>query len=184
MKLLPEGRSKALSVTALTLGCVCGQVAFFSISDLILMLRLSSTSAFNLFMMRSLVPVDMPPLAAFAVDHPVVIFVLSAAFWLAGCVLSLGVWRRKEWARVGAAAMLYLVSGAALIVVIYPALIVPKPFIYDGVELAPEFNAAVFRAAFLLRSAAACLMVVALWWARLLEKKFKPEFPVNTAGEI
>lgn len=182
MELLPAGRSKLLSAAALALGCVCGQMAFFAGSDLIVMARLSSTSAFNLFMMRSLVPVDMPPLAAFAADHPLPLFALTVLFWLAGCVLSFGVWRRKEWARVGAAAMLYLVAGAALIAVLAPTLVVPKPFVYDGVELAPEFNAAVLRAAFLLRLVSACVMVVSLWWARLLEKKFKPEFPLRAGG--
>lgn len=184
MKIFPEGRSRTLSAVALALGCVCGLMAFFSGSDLILMARLSSTTTFNLFMMRSLVPVDMPPLAALAADHPLFLFILTAAFWLSGCVLSLGVWRRREWARLGAVAMLYLIGAAALLMVLFPALVVPKPFVYEGVELAPEFNAAVFKAAFILRSVSACIVLVAFWWARLLEKKFKPEFPVAAAGGI
>lgn len=185
MKILPEGKSRALSVSALAAGGICGLMAALNLSDLITLLRLSSTSAFFLFLSRAAVPAEMPPVAAFAVDHPVAVFALTSALWAAGCVLALGVWRRGEWARRGAAAMLYLLAAAAGLALLFPNLIIPRPLFYQGVSIAPEFNAVVKAAAFYLKSAAAAGGALCLWGALVLDRSSaRLEFgPLRKEGE-
>ena len=181
MRIFPLGKSRILSATALTLAVLCGGMAVLAVSDLITMLRLSSTSAFFLFFSRATVPVQMPAAAAFAAGHPVALFSLAAALWICGCVLALGVWRRAEWARRGAAAMLYLLSAGALLALLFPSLIVPAPLSYDGMDIAPEFNAAVKSAAFYLRVVSLAGGGLCLWWALVLDRsRIKDEFDGKT----
>jgi len=156
-----------------------------NISDLITLLQLSSTSAFNLLLARATVPVNMPPLAAFAANHPVPLFSMTAALWISGCVLALGVWRRAEWARRGAVAMLYVLSAGRGTGAPVPSLIVPAPLIYGGVSIAPEFNAAVRSAALSLRWS--CMIGEGCasggrW--RSTAARLKPEFGNERTGSI
>lgn len=172
-----EGRSRRLTGVTLALAGLCAVLSALTISDLVTLLRLASTSAFVLFMGRSTVPVGMPALAAFAAERPVPLFFLAALLWLSGLVLALGVWRRREWARRGATGMLYLFSAAAALAMLFPTLIVPAPLIYDGVSIAPEFNAAVTTASFYLRAACAVGGGLCFWCARLLDRgTLKAEF--------
>ncbi|OGS12154.1 MAG: hypothetical protein A2234_06045 [Elusimicrobia bacterium RIFOXYA2_FULL_58_8] len=170
MKIFEEGRSSVLSGSALALAGLCGVMGALAVSDLATMLRLSSTSAFFLFFSRAVLPVNMPPLAAFAARHPVPLFLVAALFWLSGCVLALGVWRRAGWARRGAVAMLYLLSAAAALALLFPGMIVPAPLMYDGMSIAPEFNAAVKTAAFYLRVICLAGGGLCLWWALALDR--------------
>jgi len=170
MEILPAGKSRVLSATALALAGLCAVMAALAVSDLVTLLRLSGTSAFYLLLARATVPPQMPPLAAFAAGHPVPLFSLAVALWGCGGVLALGVWRRAEWARRGAAAMLYLLSAAAGLALLFPSLIVPRPLFYDGAPIAPEFNAAVRSAAFHLRLVCMGAGGLCLWWALLLDR--------------
>ena len=170
MEIFTEGRSRFLTGTALALAGLCGVMAALAVSDLITLIRLSSTSTFYLFMSRATVPVGMPPLAAFAARRPGLLFTVAAMLWLSGCALALGVWRRAEWARRGAAAMLYLLSAAALLALLFPSLIVPAPLVYDGVSIAPEFNAVVKAMAFYLRIICVTGGGLCFWWALLLDR--------------
>jgi len=177
MKIFAEGRSRVLSAAALVLAGLCGAMTALTIYDLVTFARLASTSAFSLFMSRATVPVVMPPLAAFAAERPGPLFLLAALLWLSGFAFALGVWRRAEWARRGAAAMLYLLSAAAGLVMLFPSLIVPAPLIYDGVAVAPEFNAVVKTVAFFLRAAGAAGGGLCFWCARALDRAaLKAEF--------
>ena len=177
MQIFAEGRSRVLSGSALALAGLCGVMAALSLSDLLTLLRLSSTSTFFLFMSRATVPVEMPPLAGFAARHPGPLFAMAALLWLSGCALALGVWRRAEWARRGAVAMLYLLSAAALLALLFPSLIVPAPLVYDGVSIAPEFNAVVRSAAVYLRIVCVTGGGLCFWWALLLDRgALKGEF--------
>ena len=170
MKLFPEGRSKALSGLALGAAAVCGLMALKAVADLFTFLQVFSTPAFFLALARSTVPVEMPPLAGFIVRHMRLVFIFSVFFWFSGCALALGVWGRREWARRGAATMLYLLSAAALLLLLLPWLAIPRPLVYDGVSLAPEFNAAVRAAAFMARITALLAGSLCLWWALALDR--------------
>ncbi|MEI7527306.1 MAG: hypothetical protein WCK76_00065 [Elusimicrobiota bacterium] len=170
MEMFKEGRSRVLTGSALALAGLCGVMAALAVSDLLTLLRLNSTSTFYLFMARATVPTEMPPLAALAARSPGLLFAVAALLWLSGCVLALGVWRRAEWARRGAAAMLYLCSATALLALLFPSLIVPAPLVYDGVSIAPEFNAAVKAMAFYLRLVSVLGGGLCFWWALLLDR--------------
>ena len=76
--------------------------------------------------------------------------------------------------------MLYLLTAAALLLLLFPWLAVPRPLYYEGVSVAPEFNAAVKAAAFLARALALLGGVFSLWWALALDRgalrlEFKPD---------
>lgn len=177
MKLLPEGKSKALSAGALAAAGACAFMTVKAALALLPILELSVSPAFELSMLRATVPVDMPPLARFMVDHVRIYFSFFLFFWLSGFILSLGLWARREWARRGTCWMLYLLSGAALLVLFYPWLVVPKPFMYGDVSLAPEFNAVVKTAAYLARLASFLGGGGCLWGALLLDRgRLKGEF--------
>jgi len=170
MKLLPEGKSKALSAGALGAAAACAVMAFKAGRDLLTLLDAFSTPAFHLSMARSLLPVNMPPLAGFMVEHIRLFFLFSLLFWASGLALALGVWARREWARRGAFVMLYLLAAAALLLLLFPWLAVPRPLEYGGVSLAPEFNASVNLAARLLRLGAFAGGGLCLWGALALDR--------------
>jgi len=170
MKLFPEGRSRALS--ACSLAAAAGSCVMFlkALRDLFTLLDVFSTPAFYLALSHASVPVEMPPLALFMAGHMRLAFVFSVFFWLSGLTLSVGVWGRKEWARRGAVTMLYLLSATALLFLLFPWLAIPRPLVYDGVSLAPEFNAAVRAAALVARITAALAGGLCLWWALALDR--------------
>lgn len=177
MKLLAEGKSRGLSCLALGAGGLCGFLALRSALELFLFLQVYSAPIFLLSLAHSTVPVDIPPLAGFLVDHMLLAFVFSFLFWLAGAILAFGVWGRREWARRGAAAMLYLAGAAALLLLLYPWLAIPRPLVYGGISLAPEFNSAVKAAAFLTRLGALLACGLCAWWALALDRSgLKKEF--------
>ena len=91
-------------------------------------------------------------------------------FWTSGLILALGVWGRREWARSGAAAMLYLLSAAGLLLLLFPWLAIPRPLFYGDVPLSPEFNAAVGTAALAARLGALLAGSLSLWWALALDR--------------
>jgi len=170
MRLLPDGRSKALSALALAAAAGAGYMTVSAVRDLLTLLNVFGTPAFYLGLARATLPTEMPPLAGLIVRHMRLFFVFSFFFWVSALALALGVWARREWARRGAAAMLYLLAAAALLLLLFPWLAVPKPLIYGGVSLAPEFNASVGAAAFVARTAAFLVGSVSLWWALALDR--------------
>ena len=185
MKLFPDGKSKALSGLALAAAAVCGLMFFKAAVDLILFLTVFATPAFFLALARSTVPVEMPPLAGLIVHNIRSVFVFFVFFWLSGFALAAGVWGRREWARRGAAAMLYLLSAAAMLLLLFPWLAIPRPLFYAGVAPAPEFNLAVAAAAFMARITALLAGGICLWWALALDRSgLKEEFKagVGAAG--
>lgn len=177
MKLLPEGKSKALSAGSLAAAALCAAMTVKAARDLAMLLQVLSAPAFYLSLRHATLPVEMPPLAAFIIGHARLFFAFLLFFWLSGLVLAAGVWARREWARRGAVWLLYLAAGAALLLLVYPWLAIPKPLMYGGISLAPEFNGAVRAAAFFARFAAAVCGALALWWALLLDRgALKAEF--------
>lgn len=170
MRIFPEGRSRALSAAALATAAVCGFMAARAAFDLATFLKVFSTPAFFLALARAQLPVELPPVAALLAGHIRSAFVFALFFWLSGLTLAAGVLRRKEWARRGAVAMLYLLSAAALLLLLFPWLVVPRQLVYEGLSLAPDFNDAVRVAAFFARTAALLLGSLCLWWALALDR--------------
>jgi hypothetical protein len=121
-------------------------------------------------MVNATLPMEMPPLAMLMARHMRSSFVFFFFFWLSLFALAAGVWLRREWARRGAVWMLYLLSAAALLLLLFPWLVVPRPLVYGGVQLAPDFNAMVNAANFLARVAAAAGGALCLWWALALDR--------------
>ena len=73
--------------------------------------------------------------------------------------------------------MLYLLSAAAGLALLFPSLIVPSPLIYNGVPIAPEFNAAVESDMVYLRVMCLAGGALCLWWALALDRgPLKAEF--------
>lgn len=177
MKLLPDGKSKILSTLALAAAAGAGFMTALAARDLLTLLNVFGTPAFYLGLARATLPTEMPPLAGLMVRHMPLFFSFSLIFWTSGLVIAAGVWARREWARRGAYSMLYLLAGAALLLLLFPGLVVPKPLVYRGISLAPEFNASVRAAAFVARVAAFLGGGVCLWWALALDRgALKSEF--------
>ncbi len=170
MNLLPEGKSRGLSWLALGAAALCGIMAVKAAYDLFTLLEVFSTPAFYLALAKATVPMEMPPLAGLMIHNMRSVFVFSLFFWLSGLVLALGVRARQDWARSGAVAMLYLLSAAALLLLLYPWLAIPRPLFYGEVSLAPEFNASVKAAAYAARIIALLLGSLCLWWALALDR--------------
>lgn len=145
-------------------------MTFIAARDLLTMLVIYRTPAFYLGMAKATVPVQMPPLAGFMVRHMRLFFAFFFFLWLSGLVLSLGVWARREWARRGACLTLYLLAAAALLMLAYPWLAVPKPLFYRGISLAPRFNDFVSSAAFFARLTSFLGGGLCLWWALALDR--------------
>jgi hypothetical protein len=177
MRLLPEGKSKALSILALGCAAAAAVMSALAVRDLLTLLSVFGSPAFYLGLVHATLPVEMPPLAGLIVRHARPFFAFLVLFWVSALTLSLGTWARREWARRGAAAMLYLLAGAALLLLLYPWLAVPRPLMYEGVSIAPEFNATVKAAAFAARAAAFAGGGICLWWALALDRgELKGEF--------
>jgi len=177
MKLLPEGKSKALSGLALGVAAVCGLMGLKAARDLVILMDVFSTPAFFLGLVRATVPVEMPPLARFIVHNIRLFFIFFVFFWLSGFVLALGVWGRREWARSGAVAMLYLLSAAALLMLLFPWLAIPRPLFYGKISLSPEFNEAVLAAAYWARITSLLTGSLCLWWGLALDRgELRKEF--------
>jgi len=170
MKLFPDGKSRTLSALALAAAAGTGFMAALAVRDLLTLLNVFGTPAFYLGLARATLPTEMPPLAGLMVRHMRVFFSFSLLFWGSALVLCAGVWARREWARRGATAMLYLLAGAALLLLLFPWLVVPKPLMYRGISLAPDFNASVSAAAYVARLAAFLGGGVCLWWALALDR--------------
>lgn len=170
MKIFPEKVSRALSAAYLAAAVLSGGLALSSLADLITILDFYSAPVLLPFMHGAVQPVNMPPLAQLMVRHSKLFFAFFPLFWLSACVLALGLLRRAEWARRGAAAMLYLLAAAALLVFLYPWLVVPRPLMYGEVSLAPAFNAGVRVAAYLARLLAFAAGGLCLWWGLALDR--------------
>lgn len=177
MKLLPEGPSKKLSACALAAGAISCAMGAKAIYDLFTMLGAFSMPTIYMSLAGATLPYGAPPLAILLVRHVKLFFFFGALFWCSAAVLSAGVWLRREWARRGAVLTLYALSGAALLVLLYPWVAVPKPLYYGGVPIVPEFNSAVKTAALALRALAFLAGGVCLWWALALDRTgLKTEF--------
>ena len=181
MKLFPEGRSFVVSAAAMTVTAAAAYMTCRSLSELVDFLYFYRSASFYPALAHSKLPMGMPPLAALLARHMVLSFYFSFFFWLSAAVLAAGVWRRREWARRGAVAMCYVISAAAAMLLLFPWLVVPEPFVYGGVSLAPEFNAMVRSAAFLVRLAAFTGGGLCLWWALALDRgAARKEFPAGS----
>ena len=170
MNIFPENKSRGLSAAYLAAAALAGVMALRGLWDLATLLQFFSTPLLLPFMHGAVLPAEMPPLAGFMVKHTRLFFAFFPLFWLSVFILALGLLRRAEWARRGAVAMLYLLTLAALLLIIYPWLVVPSPLFYGDIPLAPEFNSQVRAAAYVTRLLAICGGGLCLWWALALDR--------------
>jgi hypothetical protein len=170
MRIFPGDKSRALSFTFLAAAAVAGVMGLRALADLGTILKFFSSPVFLPMMKGSVVPLNMPPLADFMVKNTRLFFAFFPFFWLSAFILSLGLLRRAEWARRGSVAMLYLLACAALMLVLFPWLVIPHPLFYGDISLAPEFNAVVLAAAHYLRLLFTAIGGLCLWWALALDR--------------
>ncbi len=119
---------------------------------------------------NSSAPVDLPPLARMAVDHIRLLFGFYFLISLAVFVTGLGLLLKKAWALNAFIWLCYIGAASCFVVLLFPGVAVPKPYIYGGTALTPEFNAAVSRAKIVLRVIAALLGAGAFWSGRRFER--------------
>ncbi len=129
-----------------------------------------SSPGFMLGLAGSTMPVEQPPLARLAVEHMRLVFIFyffaSSAVFIAG--LGLRLW--KAWALSASKWLFYIGAACCLVIFLFPGLFIPKPYVYAGVSLAPEFNSAVEHIKFQLRFMSAFPGGALLWLARRFEK--------------
>ncbi|MFA6434444.1 MAG: hypothetical protein WCW52_07085 [Elusimicrobiales bacterium] len=124
-----------------------------------------SSPGFMLGLAGAAMPVELPPLARFAVEHMRLVFVFYFFASLSVLIAGAGLLLRKAWALSASRWLFYLGAACCLAVFIFPGLLVPEPYVYAGVSLAPEFNAAMEHIKFQLRFMSAVPGAAALWLA-------------------
>ena len=129
-----------------------------------------SSPGFMLGLAGSTMPVEAPPLARFAVAHIRLLFIFYFFASLAVFIAGAGLLLRKAWALSASKGFFYLGAACCLLIFLFPGLLVPKPYFYAGISLAPEFNAAVGQMKFQLRLFSALPGAAFLWFSWRLEK--------------
>ena len=129
-----------------------------------------SSPGFMLGLAGATMPVEAPPLARFAVAHIRLVFIFYFIASLSVFITGAGLLFRKAWALSASKGFFYLGAACCLLIFLFPGLLVPKPYFYAGISLAPEFNAAVGHMRFLLRLTSAFPGAAFLWFSWRLEK--------------
>lgn len=175
---MPENKKSVLvSAVAWSFIALGGWHAARAAYDNFALAVMFSSPGFMLGLAGSTMPVEVPPLARLAVEHMRLIFVFYFFASLAVFISGLGLRSRKAWALNASKWFFYIGAACCLVVFLFPGLLVPKPYVYDGVSLAPEFNAAVRHMKFQLRLMAVFPGAAVLWLSRRLEKpEVKSEF--------
>lgn len=170
-------RSRLVTLTAVLTLVIGGFLSFSFARANFTLISMFSSPAFQLSMAHATVPVEMPPAAVFLVRHTRGFFFFSLIMWLSVTALGFGVLRRAKWGRGGFTALLYLGAAVLFLLFLFPELIVPKPLFYQGVSLAPEFNAAVKTAKLWLQVFCGAGTALFFWLARKFESEdIKEEF--------
>lgn len=129
-----------------------------------------SSPSFMLGLASSTLPVNLPPLARLVVANIHLVFAVYLLASLGVCVAGIGLLLRKAWALTAVRRIFYAAAACCLVVFLFPWLLVPRPLVHEGIELAPEFNSAVGTMKTQLRIAAALagavLLLTARWFAR------------------
>ena len=136
-------KSRLVTVTAALVIIIGGFLSISFARANFTLISMFSSPSFQLSMARATVPVGMPPAAVFLVQHTRGFFFFSLIIWLSVTVVGYGVLRRRQWGRNGFNALLYLGAAVLLTLFFFPWLVVPQPFFYQGISLAPEFNSTV-----------------------------------------
>lgn len=128
-----------------------------------------SSPGFMLGLAGATIPVETPPLARFAVAHIRMVFVFYLFASLTVLIAGVGLSFRKAWALNSSKWFFYISAACCLLIFLFPGLLIPKPYLYAGVSLAPEFNSAVEHMRFQLRLFSVVPGAAGLWLARRLE---------------
>lgn len=128
------------------------------------------TLSYKMTKVNSLVPQNMPVFAEFVLLHPVLFSSLVCIIMAQVSVIFFGLWRGKIWAVKSASYFCYIFAAVALILLIFPNLIVPKVITYKGAIPYPEFNAAVKKITFIFRLVSALFTFLFMHAALFLEK--------------
>lgn len=116
-------------------------------------------------------PVELPPLALLAVQHIRAVFVLYMLVSLSVFATGIGLLLRRAWAIRTAKIIFYSAAVLCFTILFFPGLLVPKPYILNGVPLTPDFNAAVGGMRLQLRIIALLFGAVALRVATRFEPR-------------
>ncbi|MCX5785948.1 MAG: hypothetical protein NTX59_09695 [Elusimicrobia bacterium] len=162
-------RSRLVTVTAVSAIVIGGFLSVSFARANFTLISMFSSPSFQLSMAHATVPVEMPPAAAFLVRYPRGFFFFSLIMWLSVTALGFGVLRRRQWGRDGFNVLLYLGAAVLFILFMFPELVVPKPFFYQGISLAPEFNAAVKTVKLWLQGFCGAGTALFFWLARKFE---------------
>lgn len=139
-----------------------------------------SSPGFMLGLAGTTLPVEMPPLARLAVEHIWAVFIFYFLVCFNICITGIGLLAGKAWALSAFRWFFYIGAGCCLGIFLFPGFVVPEPYIYRGVSLAPEFNSAVAALRVQFRLAAALLGAGAFWLARRFERPdVRNEFGAN-----
>jgi len=174
-------RSILASAAAWALILSGGATAAAVARDAFILVSLFSSPGFMLGLAGSTLPVEMPPLARFAAGHMWTVFGLYFIAGLNILIIGIGLRARKAWAFAAFRWMLYIVGGCSLIILLFPGLVVPGPYMYEGVALTPEFNSAMAAVRFQLRLISAVLGAAAVWFVRRFEK---PDIKIEFYAEL
>ncbi len=129
-----------------------------------------SSPGFMLGLAGATMPVEAPPLARFAVAHIRLLFIFYFFVSLSVFITGVGLLLRKAWALSASKWFFYLGAACCLLMLFFPGLLVPKPYYYEGISLAPQFNDAVGHMRLLLRLTSAFPTAAFLWFSWRFEK--------------
>jgi len=122
-----------------------------------------SSPGFMLGLAGSTVPVELPPLARLAAQNMRFMFILYFLVSISVFVTGIGLLLKRAWAFGAARSLFYTAAACCLVILLFPGLLVPEPFVHEGIAPAPEFNEAVGRMRFWLRVIIAPLGAAAFW---------------------
>lgn len=170
-------RSRFVTLIAVLTLVIGGFLSFFFAMSNLIFMSMFSSPVFQLSMENAVVPAGTPPAVVFLALHTRGFFFFSLIMWLSVTAIGFGVLRRAKWGRGGFVPLLYIGAATLFLIFLFPELFVPKPLFYQGVSLAPEFNAAVTAARLVLQIFCGFGTALFFWLARKFEsEEIKKEF--------
>jgi hypothetical protein len=163
-------RSILVAVCAWSLTLLGGWHSACALYDNFTLHAMFSSPGFMLGLAGASLPADLPPIARLAAEHIRLVFVFYFLVSLTVLISGSGLVLKKAWAIAAVGRLFYISAACCFIVFLFPGLLIPKPYVYGGMQLSPEFNAAVARLKFQAQILAALLSTAGFWFGRWLGK--------------